>query len=59
MPKTKERVSEIEGNIRHLATKSALKSLEVRMTRTMYVFGIGLVITVFGVVANILISILR
>jgi hypothetical protein len=42
-----------------LATKADLKDLEVRLTRMMYALGFGLAITFFGVVVNILITILN
>ena len=58
MTTVEERVSVIEGTIPHLATKADLKDLEVRLTRTMYALGFGLAITFFGVVVNILITIL-
>lgn len=58
MTTVEERVSVIEGTIPHLATKADLKDLEVRLTRTMYALGFGLTITFFGVVVNILITIL-
>ncbi len=59
MTTVEERVSVIEGTIPHLATKADLKDLEVRLTRTMYALGFGLAITFFGVVVNILITILN
>ncbi len=59
MTTIEERVSVIEGTIPHLATKADLKDLEVRLTRMMYALGFGLAITFFGVVVNILISILN
>lgn len=59
MATIEERVSAIEGTIPHLATKADLKDLEVRLTRTMYMLGVGLLITFFSVVVNILVSILR
>ena len=59
MATIEERVSVIEGTIPHLATKADLKDLEVRLTRTMYMLGVGLLITFFSVVVNILVSILR
>ena len=58
MATLEERVVTIEGTIPHLATKADLKDLEVRLTRTMYALGFGLAITFFGVVVNILITIL-
>ena len=58
MTTVEERVSVIEGTIPNLATKADLKDLEVRLTRTMYALGFGLAITFFGVVVNILITIL-
>ena len=42
-----------------LATKADLKDLEVRLTRMMYALGFGLAITFFGVVVNILITIVN
>ena len=59
MATNEERIAMIEGAIPHLATKADLKDLEVRLTRTMYALGFGLAITFFGVVVNILISVLR
>lgn len=59
MATIEERVATIEGTIPHLATKADLKDLEVRLTRTMYALGFGLAITFFGVVVNILITILN
>ena len=59
MATNEERIATIEGTIPHLATKADLKDLEVRLTRTMYALGFGLAITFFGVVVNILISVLR
>ncbi|MYE54967.1 MAG: hypothetical protein F4X34_07215 [Chloroflexi bacterium] len=58
MTTTEERVSVIEGTIPHLATKADLKDLEVRLTRMIYALGFGLAITFFGVVINILLTIL-
>lgn len=59
MTSIEERVSVIEGTIPHLATKADLKDLEVRLTRTMYALGFGLAVTFFGVVVNILVTVLN
>ena len=50
-----EQVNLLNGN---LATKADLKDLEVRLTRMIYALGFGLAITFFGVVINILLTIL-
>ena len=53
-----ERVAIIEGIIPRLATKADLKDLEVRLNRTMYALGFGLALTFFGVIVNILVTVL-
>ena len=55
---TEERVATIEGTIPHLSTKADLKDLEVRLNRTMYALGFGLALTFFGVIVNILVTVL-
>ena len=59
MSTLEERVATIEGTIPHLATKADLKDLEVRLNRTMYALGFGLAITFFGVVVNILLTLMN
>ena len=58
MATLEERVATVEGTIPHLATKADLKDLEVRLNRTMYALGFGLALTFFGVIVNILVTVL-
>ena len=58
MATLEKRVAIIEGTIPHLPTKADLKDMEVRLNRTMYALGFGLALTFFGVIVNILVTVL-
>lgn len=52
MSKIKERVSNIEGAVPHLAEKSELKDVEVRLTRMVYGLGFLVVLTLLGILGS-------
>ena len=58
MATLEKRVAIIEGTIPNLPTKADLKDLELRLNRTMYALGLGLALTFFGVIVNILVTVL-
>ncbi len=58
MATLEKRVATIEGTIPHLPTKADLKDLELRLNRVMYALGFGLALTFFGVIVNILVTVL-
>ena len=58
MATLENRAAIIQEIIPRLATKSDLKDMESRLNRTMYALGFGLALTFFGVIVNILVTVL-